>query len=107
MLDKARDLASKPGSMLGRLALRLTEIGGVQRATVLGAQAFTSLIPYLVIASALVPTARNESFADSLIDNFDLEGRAAEGVRALFASAGEVENAITVIGLVILLLSVT
>jgi hypothetical protein len=101
MLDKARDLVSKPGSLLARLALRLTEIGGVQRATVLGAQAFTSLIPYLVIASALAPTARNESFADSLIDNFDLEGRAAEGVRALFASAGEVESAITVIGLVI------
>ena len=93
--------------MLGRLALRLADIGGVQRATILGAQAFTSLVPYLVIASALVPTARNESFADTLVDNFDLDGRAAEGVRDLFASAGEVESAITGIGLVILLLSVT
>jgi membrane protein len=107
MLGRARELASAPGSMLGRLLIRLAEIGGVQRATVLGAQAFTSLIPYLVIASALVPTVRNESFADSLVDNFNLEGSAAEGVRALFASAGEVENAITGIGLVILLLSVT
>jgi hypothetical protein len=84
--------------MLGRLALRLADIGGVQRATILGAQAFTSLVPYLVIASALVPTARNESFADTLVDNFDLEGRAAEGVRDLFASASEVESAITGIG---------
>ena len=107
MLNRVRELASTPGSMLGRLALRLTDIGGVQRATILGAQAFTSLIPYLVIASALVPTARNESFADTLVDNFDLEGRAAEGIHDLFASAGEVESAITVIGLVILLLSVT
>ena len=107
MLDRARELVSTPGSLLSRLALRLAEIGGVQRATVLGAQAFTSIIPYLVIASALVPTARNESFADQLIDDFDLEGRAADGVRALFASAGEVESAITGIGLVILLLSIT
>jgi membrane protein len=107
MLGKARELTSAPGSLLGRLAARLAEIGGVQRATVLGAQAFTSLIPYLVIASALVPTARNESFADTLVDNFDLEGRAADGVQDLFASAGDVEGAITMIGLVILTLSVT
>jgi membrane protein len=107
MLDRARELASRPDSLLGRLGVRLAEIGGVQRATVLGAQAFTSLIPYLVIASALVPTARNESFADTLVHNFGLEGSAAEGVHALFASAGEVESAITVIGLVILLLSIT
>jgi membrane protein len=106
MLNRARELASTPGSLLSRLAMRLTEIGGVQRATVLGAQAFTAIIPYLVIASALVPTP-NESFADRLIDDFDLEGPAAEGVQALFASAGEVESAITGIGLVILLLSIT
>jgi membrane protein len=64
------------------------------------------LIPYLVIASALVPTAANESFAERIVENFDLEGEAAEGVLALFASAGDVESAITGIGLVILLLSV-
>jgi membrane protein len=64
------------------------------------------MIPYLVIASALVPTAANESFAERIVDNFDLEGEAADGVLALFASAGDVESAITGIGLVILLLSV-
>ncbi len=106
MLDGIRELARAPGSLLARLLRRLTEIGGVQRATILGAQAFTSLIPYLVIASALVPTVRNESFADSIIDNFDLEGQAADGVQALFASAGDVESGITFFGLVILLVSI-
>jgi membrane protein len=107
VLDKLREHASAQGSLLGRLLKRLAAIGGVQRATLLGAQAFTSLIPYLVIASAVVPTAKNESFADSLIDNFDLEGRAADGVRALFASAGEVESAITFLGVAILLITIT
>ena len=79
----------------------------MQRATILGAQAFTSLIPYLVVASAVVPTNNDESFADTVIDRFDLEGRAADGVRALFATAGEVESGITFLGVGILLITVT
>jgi membrane protein len=85
---------------------RLAEIGGVERGTVLGAQAFTALIPYLAVASALVQRGTNESFADTVIERFDLEGRPADGVRALFASAGEVESAITLIGIAILLITV-
>jgi membrane protein len=60
-----------------------------------------------VIASAVVPNAKNESFADSLIENFDLEGQAADGVQALFASAGEVESAITWLGVAVLLVTVS
>ena len=78
----------------------------MERGTVLGAQAFTALIPYLVVASALVPRSENESFADTLIERFDLEGRAADGVRALFATAGEVESGITFIGIAVLLVTV-
>jgi membrane protein len=107
MLYRFGEFVTGQGALVGRLLKRLAEIGGVQRATILGAQAFTSLIPYLVIASALVPTARNESFADTLIENFDLEEGAADGVRALFASAGEVESAITFLGIGILLVSIT
>jgi membrane protein len=107
MLDRFGEFVTGQGALVARLLKRLAEIGGVQRATILGAQSFTSLIPYLVIASALVPTARNESFADTLIENFDLEGGAADGVRALFASAGEVESAITFLGIGILLVSIT
>jgi membrane protein len=107
VLDRVRELTVAPGSLPGRLLARLTEIGGVQRATILGAQAFTSLIPYLVVASALVPTNNDESFASTIIERFDLEGRAADGVRALFATAGEVESGITFLGLAILLITVT
>lgn len=106
MLDRVRELASAPGSLLGRLLVRLAEIGGVERGTVLGAQAFTALIPYLVVASALVPRSENESFADTLIERFDLQGSAADGVRALFATAGEVESGITFIGIGVLLVTV-
>jgi membrane protein len=106
MLDRVRELANAPGSLVARLLVRLAEIGGVQRATLLGAQAFTSLIPYLVIASALVPRSKDESFADVLVERFDLEGSAADGVRALFASAGEVESGITFIGIAVLMVSV-
>jgi membrane protein len=106
VLDRIRELASAPGSLVGRLLARLAEIGGVERGTVLGAQAFTALIPYLVVASAVVPKGANESFADTIIERFDLEGRPADGVRALFASAGEVESGITFLGIAILLITV-
>ena len=106
MLDRIRELASAPSSLLGRLLVRLAEIGGVERGTVLGAQAFTALIPYLVVTSALVPRSENESFADTLIERFDLDGGAADGVRALFATSGEVESGITFIGIAVLLVTV-
>jgi membrane protein len=59
-----------------------------------------------VVASAVVPRSENENFAETLIDRFDLEGRPADGVRALFASAGEVESGITLIGIGVLLITV-
>ena len=89
MLDRVRELAAGPGTLGARFGERLLEIGGLERATLLGAQAFTSLIPYLVVASALVPT-EDKDFSATIIERFGLEGRAADGVQALFATAGEV-----------------
>lgn len=104
MLDRVRELAAGPGSLGARFGERLLEIGGIERATLLGAQAFTSLIPYLVVASALVPT-EDRDFSETIIERFDLEGSAAEGVRSLFASAGEVESAITFVSVGLLLIT--
>jgi membrane protein len=82
---------------------RFVDIEGPQHATVIAAQAFTSLIPFLVVASAFGPG--DEDVAERIVDRFGLEGSPARSVRALFNSAGEVESAVTWVGVVILVLA--
>jgi membrane protein len=82
---------------------RFVEIEGAQQATVIAAQAFTSLIPFLVVASAFGPG--DEDIADRIVDRFGLEGSSARSVQQLFNSAGEVESAVTWVGVVILVLA--
>jgi membrane protein len=82
---------------------RFVDIEGAQQATVIAAQAFTSLLPFLVVASAVGPG--DEDLADRIIERFGLDGSAARSVRALFNSAGEVESAVTWVGIVILILA--
>ena len=82
---------------------RFIAIEGTLQATVLAAQAFTSLIPFMVVASAFAPG--NSDLADAIVERFGLEGNSAKSVHQLFASAGETESAVTWISIVILLLS--
>ena len=82
---------------------RFISIEGAQQAIVLAAQAFTSLIPLMVVAAALSPG--NEDLADRIVERFGLKGDSAESMQQLFASAGTTESAVTWISIVILLLS--
>ena len=101
-------LPTPPGAVVdfgARTLRRFVEIEGAQQATVLAAQAFTSLIPFLVVGSAFGPNEGD--IGDSIVERFDIHGDAARDVRALFNDAGEVESAITWISIVILVLSAT
>lgn len=82
---------------------RFVAIEGTLQATVLSAQAFTSLIPFMVIASAFAPG--DSDMADAIVERFGLEGKSAASVHQLFASAGDTQSAVTWISVVILLLS--
>jgi membrane protein len=82
---------------------RFVDVEGSLQATVIAAQAFTSLIPFLVVASALGPG--DGDLGDRIVDRFSLEGSAARSVRALFKDTGEVESAVTWAGVVILVLA--
>jgi membrane protein len=82
---------------------RFVDIEGAQHATVIAAQAFTSLIPFMVVASAVGPG--DEDLADRIVDRFGLDGSSARSVHALFNSAGEVESAVTWVSVVILVLA--
>jgi membrane protein len=82
---------------------RFVAIEGALHATVIAAQAFTSLLPFMVVASAVGPG--DKDLAARIIERFGLEGSSARSVRALFNSAGDVESTVTWVGVVILVLA--
>jgi membrane protein len=85
------------------LARRFFDIEGSVQATVLAAQAFTSLIPFMVVVAALAPG--DSDLADRIVERFDLSGASARSVQQLFASAGETQSAVTWVSVIILVLS--
>jgi membrane protein len=101
-------LFSLPGAVtdFGEQSLRrFVQVEGAQQATVLAAQAFTSLIPFLVVSAAFGPGEGD--IADRINDRFDLHGSAARSVEALFNDSGEVTSAVTWVSIIILVLSAT
>jgi membrane protein len=89
--------------LVERAIRRFFDIEGSIQATVLAAQAFTSLIPFMVVVAAFSPG--NGDLADRIVNRFDLSGAAERSVEQLFASSGETQSAVTWISIVILLLS--
>jgi membrane protein len=55
---------------------------------VLASQAFTALIPLLLLTSAWSPADERDVVSDGIIQRFQLSGGAADAVRQLFASPG-------------------
>jgi membrane protein len=78
---------------------------GFDRAVALAGQAFTALIPLLIVYSALRSDASGRDFADQLIRAFELKGAAAANVRQAFAPSSEVESSVSVFGGLILVFS--
>jgi uncharacterized BrkB/YihY/UPF0761 family membrane protein len=76
-------------TFVGQAVGSFMNLQGIDRATTIAAQAFTALIPMLILASGLAPTDDPDLVSDVLIRRFHLEGSAADAVRELFAhSAG-------------------
>jgi membrane protein len=69
----------------------------------IAAQAFTALIPLLLVVSALAPSDSRDLVSDAIIDKFELEGSAADAVDQLFARPGE--SAIGIVSVVLLVFS--
>ncbi|MGY1643615.1 YhjD/YihY/BrkB family envelope integrity protein [Geodermatophilus sp. SYSU D00703] len=72
-------------TLLGRSLGSFMALQGIDRATAIAAQAFTALIPLVLLASGLAPPEHRDLVSDVLIRKFTLEGSAADAVRELFA----------------------
>ena len=85
--------------------LGFVNLQGFDRAVALGGQAFTALIPLLIVYAAATSKASGRDFADQIIRVFHLSGNSAESVQQAFAPPGSVESQVTVIGVLLLVFS--
>jgi membrane protein len=76
---------------------------GFDRAVAIAGQAFTALVPLLIVYTALVSRASGQDFADQLVDVFDLKGNSARSLREAFAPADDVEEEASAIGAILLI----
>lgn len=101
----AERLVASPLQLGRDWAVRFVALQGFDRAVALGGQAFTALVPLLIVYSSLVSEATGRDFADQLIRMFDLSGAAATDLRSAFAPAGEVQSQVSAFGALLLIVS--
>jgi membrane protein len=84
---------------------RLAAIQAVDRGVALGALAFSSLFPLLIVYSAVAPAIASHDFAEEIVKRLALSGAAAQSMREVFAPSSTVAHSVTVIGFVLVLFS--
>ena len=88
-----------------RVAMRYTAISGYDRALAL-AQAFVALIPMLIVVAAAVPDRSRAALGGYVVDHLRLSGSAADDLHELVQRPSESTEPVTLVGLVILVVSV-
>ena len=84
------------GSFIGRCMHRFIRMEGFDRSLVLASQAFTALIPMLIVVAALAPAGGPELIGRTIITKFGLTGTSAAAVEQLFAVSGVAESTASV-----------
>ena len=79
LAERAQD--SFPGRCVGLFV----ELRGLDRSMVIASQAFTALIPLLMVVSAVLPRGSDTAVAEAVIRRFGLTGDAAASVEEVFA----------------------
>lgn len=94
-----------PGKPIAAWLERLASMQFVDRSVGIGAQAFTTLIPLLIVYSAVVPLADARSFSDRLVHYLKLTGAAAETVHQAIAPPTTVAEGVSAFGFLLLVAS--
>ena len=105
-MDDVTALAERvSGTFVGRSVLRFIRMEGIDRCLVLSSQAFTALIPLLIVAATVAPPGGAEVVARTIINKFGLSGASAASVEQLFAVEGAAESTLGAGSAVLLLYS--
>ena len=92
-------------SFLGRCTRRFIMMSGLDRCIVLSSQAFTALIPLLVLVSSFAPAGYDDVLPDTIIRKFGLSGDSADAVAQLFETPPGATSSIDVFSALLLLYS--
>ena len=92
-------------SFPARVLRRFVAINGRDRALAIGGQAFTAVVPLLIVVAAAMRGSGTPVVADRLTEKFQLSGTAAEAVAVLFRRPPGATGAITVAGVALVLVS--
>ncbi len=84
---------------------RLVELEFVDRAVALASLTFTALIPLGVVVGSAVPGINRNSFADSIVERFDLDDRTAQIVQQAFSPPPNVQSSLSGLGVFLLVVS--
>jgi membrane protein len=87
-----------------RCLVRFVAISGRDRILIMAGQAFSALIPLLIVLSALGPS--DDGVSTLLINRFNLTGAAADAIHTLFSRPPGAEGGMTAVGLVILFFAI-
>jgi membrane protein len=87
----------------GRCVRRFLRIEGTNRSLVLAGQAFTTLVPLLIIVASASGAASDSSLGDALVARFRLTGESADAMRTLFRRPPTAGGVLSLVGLVVLL----
>lgn len=91
---------------VGQLLVALREVQLRDRALTLAGQAFIALVPLLIVVASWIGSTGGAEVAEWLIARFELSGESAEAARALFSRPPSPSGGTTLLGLLILLISV-
>lgn len=112
LVRRTRDWRTDPllerfrATPLGNLLDRLLEVQVRDRALGLAGQAFIALVPVVIVLATWLSSTDGAAVGDWLVRHFSLEGSAAEAVDQLFARPPDASSGVSLLGLLILLVSV-
>jgi membrane protein len=84
---------------------RFYEMDGIDRSMAIAAQAFTALIPLVIISAVVTESGKGKNLADQIVDRFGLDGATADAVRRGLPSTGAVEDGLSALSVFILVVS--
>jgi membrane protein len=104
MIDLAAARTRFEQSLGGEILDEVARVEVIERSLALASKLFVAVIPLSIILKAIAPGSGN--FGEDVVLRLGLTGSGARATRTLFATGGEVQAAVSVIGVVIVLYSV-
>jgi membrane protein len=104
-LDGLMKALLTPAGPLGAWLQRLVSVQAADRAVAIGAQAFSALIPLLIVYGTVVPMVSAQSFATHTIRRLGLTGTSAQSLREILAPPSGVAHSVTAISIVLVIVS--